>query len=182
MTRLRYREAAAHFAAAANRVPVVGETERIDYLGRQATALYRQGDEFGDNSALRSAADAWCALLILCPRERAPLDWAMTQNNLGAPLQVLGQRGDDAALHRAVAAYEAALLERTRERAPLDWAVTQNNLGNALQVLGERGDDEALRRAVAAFEAALNVMLDFCATAYVAVIEQNLARARALLS
>jgi hypothetical protein len=48
-------------------------------------------------------------------------------------------------------------------------------------VLGERGDDEALRRAVAAFEAALDVMLHFRATAYVTVIERNLARARALL-
>jgi hypothetical protein len=53
----------------------------------------------------------------------------MTQNNLGAALQVLGERGDDGALHRAVAAYEAALEEYTRERAPLAWAMMQNNLG-----------------------------------------------------
>jgi hypothetical protein len=47
-------------------------------------------------------------------RERAPLDWAETQNNLGGALRVLGERGDDDALRRAVAAYEAALEERTR--------------------------------------------------------------------
>jgi hypothetical protein len=57
MTRLHYREAAAHFCAAATRVPAMRESERIDYLDRQATAFYRQGEEFGDNSALRSAVD-----------------------------------------------------------------------------------------------------------------------------
>ena len=48
MTRLRYREAAAHFAAAANRVPAARETERIDYLRRQllvhASATKRSTD------------------------------------------------------------------------------------------------------------------------------------------
>jgi Asp-tRNA(Asn)/Glu-tRNA(Gln) amidotransferase A subunit family amidase len=111
-------------------------------------------------------------------RERAPLDWAETQNNLGGALRVLGERGDDDALRRAVAAYEAALEERTRERAPLDWATTQSNLGTALRVLGERGDDQALRRAVTAFEAALSEVSRRNAPAYVAAIERNLARAR----
>jgi hypothetical protein len=77
-----------------------------------------------------------------------------------------------------VAAYDAALEERTRERAPLDWAMTQTNLGNALWVLGARGDDKALRRAVAAFEAALDELSTHNASAYVAIIERNLARAR----
>jgi tetratricopeptide (TPR) repeat protein len=113
------------------------------------------GEQAGDNAALRRAVQAYEAALQERTRERAPLDWAATQNNLGAALRVLGERGDDAALRRAVQAYEAALQERTRERVPLDWAATQNNLGNALRVLGERGDDDALRRAVQAFEAAL---------------------------
>ena len=63
-----------------------------------------------------------------------PLDWAMTQNNLGNALSTLGERESGTArLEEAVAAYRAALEERTRERVPLDWAMTQNNLGNALQ-------------------------------------------------
>ena len=62
-----------------------------------------------------------------------PLDWAMTQNNLGNALRTLGERESGTArLEEAVAAYRAALEERTRERVPLDWAMTQNNLGNAL--------------------------------------------------
>ena len=62
-----------------------------------------------------------------------PLDWAMTQNNLGTALWTLGERESGTArLEEAVAAYRAALEEWTRERVPLDWAMTQNNLGNAL--------------------------------------------------
>ena len=90
-------------------------------------------------------------------RERVPLDWAMTQNNLGTALWTLGEReAGTARLEEAVAAYRAALEERTRERVPLDWAMTQNNLGTALWTLGEREAGTArLEEAVAAYRAAL---------------------------
>ena len=86
-----------------------------------------------------------------------PLDWAMTQNNLGNALARLGERESGTArLEEAVAAYRAALEERTRERVPLQWATTQNNLGNALRTLGERESGTArLEEAVAAYRAAL---------------------------
>src|SRR4051812_39463358 len=55
-------------------------------------------------------------------RERVPLEWAMTQNNLGIALHALGEReGGTAHLKEAVAAYRAALLEWTRERVPHQW-------------------------------------------------------------
>ena len=77
-----------------------------------------------------------------------PLDWATTQNNLGAALRTLGERESGTArLEEAVAAYRAALEEWTRERVPLDWATTQMNLGTALLTLGERESGTArLRR------------------------------------
>ena len=86
-----------------------------------------------------------------------PLDWAMTQNNLGNALRTLGERESGTArLEEAVAAYRAALEEWTRERVPLDWAMTQNNLGTALWTLGERESGTArLEEAVAAYRAAL---------------------------
>jgi len=130
-------------------------------LGNALTTL---GARESGTARLEEAVSAYRAALQERTRERVPLDWAMTQNNRGNALQVLGERGDDATLRRAVAACENALLEYTRERAPLHWAMTQNNLGTALRVLGERGDDAALRRAVAAYEAALNVMLHLHAT------------------
>ena len=53
-----------------------------------------------------------------------PLDWAMTQSNLGNALQTLGRRDSGTArLEAAVEAYEAALLEWTQDKVPLQWAM-----------------------------------------------------------
>jgi tetratricopeptide (TPR) repeat protein len=86
-------------------------------------------------------------------RERVPLDWAMTQNNLGSALSILGGRENGTAkLEEAVATYREALKEWTRERVPLQWAMTQNGLGNALSDLGRRESGTAkLEEAVATF-------------------------------
>jgi tetratricopeptide (TPR) repeat protein len=107
---------------------------------------------------LEEAVDAFRDALKERTRERVPLDWAMTQNNLGNALQTLGEREvGTARLEEAVAAYRDALKERTRERVPLQ-AMTQNNLGNALQTLGEREVGTArLEEAVAAWDACLTV-------------------------
>ena len=93
---------------------------------------------------LEEAVTAYRAALEEYTPERVPLQWAMTQNNLGSALQTLGEREvGTARLEEAVTAYRAALEECTRERVPLDWARTQNNLGNALRTLGERGSETA---------------------------------------
>jgi tetratricopeptide (TPR) repeat protein len=159
MTRLRYLEAAEHFADAAAMFPPgsADTKQRFGYLLSEADALYRQGDEFGDNGALRSAIERLRRVVDLVPRERVPLDWAMTQNNLGNALVRLGEREvDTARLEEAVTAYRDALKERTRERVPLDWATTQNNLGTALSSLGERESGTARREeAVTAYRDAL---------------------------
>ena len=102
-------------------------------------ALARLGGREAGTARLEEAVAAYRAALQEWTRERVPLDWAMTQNNLGTALSSLGEReAGTARLEEAVAAYRAALQERTRERVPLDWAMTQNNLGNALARLGER--------------------------------------------
>lgn len=84
-------------------------------------------------------------------------NWAVTQNNLGAALQTLGERESGTArLELAVRAYENALKERTQKRAPLEWATTQSNLGVALKTLGERETGtERLELAMLAFEKSL---------------------------
>jgi tetratricopeptide (TPR) repeat protein len=126
-------------------------------LARQADALYREGDERGDNAALKQSIETWHLVLQQRPRDRVPLDWAMTQMNLGNALERLGERGSGTEhLTEAVAAYRAAREERTRDRVPLDWAMTQNNLGTALESLGWReSGTEHLTEAVAAYRAAL---------------------------
>jgi len=96
LTRLRYLEAADHFAAAARRLPPGQDEQALAWLDQEADALYRQGGEFGDNAALVGAIARYRALLGRRPRERVPLDWAMTQNNLGNALWTLGERSEDA--------------------------------------------------------------------------------------
>src|SRR5215813_30635 len=94
LTRLRYAEAAKHFANAAAVFPPKSahEDKRISYLQKEVSALYQQGDEFGDNRALRSAIERFTRLVDLTPREPVPRQWATTHNNLGNALQTLGER------------------------------------------------------------------------------------------
>src|SRR5262249_8871040 len=88
-------------------------------------------------------------------RERVPLDWAATQNNLANSLTQLGQR-ENRKLEEAIVAYREALKELTRERGPLQWATIQNNMGVVLFTLGERDRGMAnLEEAVVAFGEAL---------------------------
>jgi tetratricopeptide (TPR) repeat protein len=157
LTRLRYPDAAQRFAEAAAKVPQGHDDERWKYLNAEADALYRQGDEYGDNGAALSAIERYRHLAELRPRNAFPRDWAATQNNLGTALGVLGERESSTArLEEAVAAHREALQELTRERVPLLWAMAQNNLGIAFATLGERESGTArLDEAVTAFREAL---------------------------
>ena len=66
---------------------------------------------------LEEAVVAYREALIERTRERVPLDWAMTQNNLGNALLTLGQRETGTTkLEEPVAAYREALKERSRRR------------------------------------------------------------------
>ena len=138
---LDYEEAGRLFGEAVALVPADETDEKSALIRGQADALLRQGDEYGDNAALRQAIGAYGRALELSPRDRAPIDWARTQSNLGFALSRLGERESGTArLEDAVIAFRDALKELTRQRAPLDWAQTQNKLGYALWALGERYD------------------------------------------
>ena len=64
---------------------------------------------------LEQAVAAYRATLEEYTRERVPLRWATTQNNLGTALHILGKRESGTErLEQAVAAHRAALEERTR--------------------------------------------------------------------
>ena len=137
-----------------------------------ANAFNTYGEQTGKNESLAEAVAFYRQTLLFWTRERVPLDWAGTQNNLGNALARLGERESGTTrLEEAVTAYRAALEEWTRERVPLLWATTQNNLGNALQRLGERESGiSRLEEAVTAYRAALEertrerVPLDWAAT------------------
>ena len=85
--------------------------------------LKRSANGRAGTARLEEAVAAYRAALEERTRERVPLDWATTQNNLGNALTTLGERESGTArLEEAVAAYRAALEELTRERVPLVWA------------------------------------------------------------
>ena len=145
LTRLRYREAAQHSAAAAQRVPP--DTRSSPWppstRGLAPTARGWGRRQPGADQGHRPPTGRSEGRT----RERVPLDWARTQNNLGTALSTLGERESGTArLEEAVAAYRAALEERTRERVPLDWATTQNNLGNALWSARRAGERHGAAR------------------------------------
>ncbi len=168
MAQLRYRDAARYFADAVDRVPTKRTDIRLGYLDQEAGALYAQGDERGDNKALAMAVERYRDILSIRRRDSAPLDWAATENNLGAALERLGEReGTNSHLEAAITAYRAALAAASTFYAALEedtgdrlswlaWAMIQMNLGAALQTLGERERGIArLEEALAAYRGAL---------------------------
>jgi tetratricopeptide (TPR) repeat protein len=85
------------------------------------------------------AVDAYREGLKERTRERVPLQWAATQNNLGIALEALGERESGTGkLEEAVAAYREALKEWTPEAAPYLHNITQKNLDRANALLAER--------------------------------------------
>src|SRR5262249_4508806 len=92
MTRLRYREAAKHFANAAALFVPGGpqEKKRVRYLEKEAGALLRQGGDFGEKDTLHASIERHRALIALKPRDRVPLKWAAAQYHLGLALARLG--------------------------------------------------------------------------------------------
>jgi tetratricopeptide (TPR) repeat protein len=142
---------------AENPPPGFSEETRAQLWHAYADGERRLGEERGDNARLATAIAFYKKTLSVWTRDEVPLDWAMTQNNLGIALARLGKRESGTVrLEEAVSAYRAALLERTRERVPFNWAMTQNNLGEALRALGERESGTArLEEAVSAFRGAL---------------------------
>jgi tetratricopeptide (TPR) repeat protein len=145
-------------AVAVELARVAGERQGLSpdehgyWLASLGNVLTMLGEREARTARLEQAVAAYRQALHGRTRERVPLAWAATQNNLGIALMRLGQRQvGTAQLEQAVHAYQQALLEWTRERVPLDWAGTQNNLGTALRMLGERDAGTArLEQAVTA--------------------------------
>ncbi|MGI9501950.1 MAG: hypothetical protein ACR2RE_02690, partial [Geminicoccaceae bacterium] len=90
--RLNHRQAAEHFADAASLVGTVDSDARFSYLMNQASVLADRGREFGDKSTLLEAIAVYESALSEWPRQSAPLNWALAQNNLGNALSTLGER------------------------------------------------------------------------------------------
>ncbi|WP_051429731.1 caspase family protein, partial [Mesorhizobium loti] len=154
-----YPAAAENYRLAFDQVKKWDRATAATYKGGEADALETQGDQKGDNDALKQAIAAYGDALDLLPRGSDRLGWAQLQNGLGYALERLGERESSTdSLNASIKAFRAALKERTRKRVPLDWAVTQGNLGITLAMLGERDNGtDTYKAAIAAFRAALEV-------------------------
>jgi hypothetical protein len=92
MTELHSAQAADLFKQASQLVPAGHPREKVDYLAHQAVALDREGEERGNNTALKQSIETWHFVLQYRTRDRMPLEWAATQNDLGTAFRVLGER------------------------------------------------------------------------------------------
>ena len=106
-----------------------------------------------------------------------PLDWAMTQNNLGTALGELGERESGTArLEEAVAAYRAALKETDARARAARLGDDAEQSRHRARRLGERESGTArLEEAVAAYRAALTEYTRERVPYYWAQTQENLA-------
>jgi hypothetical protein len=78
--------------------------------GHECKGRETLGERESGTAPLEKAVTAYREALKETTRERAPLDWAMTQMNLGAALAALGERESGTGkLEEAVAAFNACL-------------------------------------------------------------------------
>src|SRR5262249_6597240 len=106
----------------------------------------------GGTAKLEEAVAALREALKERTRERAPLRWAATQDQLGIMLKALGERESGTAkLEEAVTAFRQALTERTVEVARRGWIASNWHLGDCLALIADRSRDPS--RAGEAIEA-----------------------------
>ncbi len=107
----------------------------------------------------RAAISAFEKALKVRTRESFPMDYAMTQNNLGNAYSTLAPVREKAAHCRmAISAFEKAIKVFTLETFPMQYAMTLSNMGNAYSILADVEEPENnSRAAISAYEKALTV-------------------------
>jgi tetratricopeptide (TPR) repeat protein len=176
--RLFYRAAAMKYREAANLVSVHPDLA-FGFLAKQATALQNQGEEFGDNDAIRDAIAIWKEARALRPFDIAPDDFRKANNNLGSATYALGIReSDNGLLEETLALAREAVVQDKRDADTKYWIAAQNNLGAVLQALGERSDSvEMFTEAIARFRSALGAVDKGSQPAMWAGIQNNIGNA-----
>ncbi|WP_013321115.1 CHAT domain-containing protein [Gloeothece verrucosa] len=108
-------------------------------------------------SNLEIAIKGYQAALEVYTRAAFPVDWAMTQNNLGNAYRnrIRGEKAEN--IEEAISSYRHALEIYTRAAFPVDWATTQNNLGAAYsdRIRGEKAEN--IEEAISSYRHALEI-------------------------
>lgn len=134
-------------------------------------------------SPLQQSIHTYQEALRYRDKEREPLKYAATQNNLGTTYWHLAQQvstKDVAAnyLHCAIAAYVEAMTHYYSQGDALNWAMIQNNLGTAYWNLAQYEQTESwLQLAVGAYQDALKYRKRDNLPAACAATQNNLATA-----
>lgn len=127
-------------------------------LGNAFGMMFRLTSDVG---RLRRSTEAYMGAAARCPKEEAPLAWALGQNHLAANLEALAEATHAAEpLDAAAKAYQAVAETLGRGNYPHDWALAQMRLGLVLGKLAVKvpGRAKDLKDAVVAFENALQVI------------------------
>lgn len=97
------------------------------------------GEHESGTTHLQESVTAFRLALEERTRERVPLDWAATQNNLGNALANLGKRESGTTrLQESVAAYRLALEEFKAGHAEYYVEKTQRSLEQVLELITKR--------------------------------------------
>lgn len=133
----------------------------VCYGNASALAAAYQTSAPNSNKFYQLSAQAYQKALKILTRDDAPVEWAMTQRQLGAILQIMAERANDKQiLGLAADAFRATLSVLTRSDYPREWAAAQNRLGLAIYRLDvglKDIDTEKLKSSLSAFQAALQV-------------------------
>jgi len=141
--------------------------EMIGTFSGVPDALFRLGNRAYEIGTIRLEKAAYMKIAIksfeealkVRTLERFPMQYAITQINLGNAYRTLAEVEDKAEnCKRAIKAHEESLIVFTLERSPRDYAATQNNLGIVYQTLAEEEDRiENCKKAIEFFEKAFKV-------------------------
>jgi tetratricopeptide (TPR) repeat protein len=97
------------------------------------------GQRESGTARLEEAISVYREALQERTRERVPLDWAKTQNNLGDALVRLGERENDSArLEQAVVAYDGALAIFVAARAGYYESICRKSRDRVRALLDQR--------------------------------------------
>ncbi len=146
--RLRYRDAADHFAKAAETVPPEDREIRWRFEKQRADALLLHGRVFGDQTAILEAIDLYEGIVIpLVPRVQHSVEWARCKHQLGNAYRVLAALcGISEYIRASLDAFQAAIDEYSRHDPSTELAQSLSSRGSVLVELGKRsGNPEPIR-------------------------------------
>jgi len=108
-------------------------------------------------ASLEIAITGYNIALTVYTHENFPVDWAITQNNLGVAYSDRIKEDKAENIELAIKSSQAALEVRTRENFPVEWATTQNNLGNAYSDSIKEDKADNIELAIKSYQDALEV-------------------------